>query len=129
VRMQRFELLRTRTSLFHFVVCEHVLRSSMAPPEVMRAQLEHLLDAAPLPQVNLGVLPATTRRYTPFCSFWITEDKYVEIETFSAMIRIDQPREIAIYARVFDHYARNAVYGRQARELINDALTDHRSTT
>jgi hypothetical protein len=43
------------------------------------------------------------------------------------MIRIDQPREIAIYARVFDHYARNADYGRQAGELIRDALRDHRS--
>jgi transcriptional regulator with XRE-family HTH domain len=129
VRMQRFELLRTRTSLFHFVVCEHVLRSSMAPPEVMIAQLEHLLDAAPLPQVHFGVLPTSVRRYTPFCSFWITEDKYVEIETFSAMIRIDQPREIAVYARVFDHYARNAVYGRQALELIKDALSDHLATT
>jgi hypothetical protein len=127
-RMQRFELLRTRTSLFHFVVCEHVLRSSMAPPEVMRAQLEHLLDAARLPQVNLGVLPAAARRYTPFCSFWITEDKYVEIETFSAMIRIDQPREIAIYARVFDHYARNAVYGAQARNLIAASMDDYPAT-
>jgi hypothetical protein len=125
VRMERAALLRTGRRLYHFVVCEHVLRSAMAPPEIMRNQLEHLLDAEPLPRVHLGVLPTSVRRYTPFCSFWITEDRYVEIETFSAIIRIDQPREIAIYARVFDHYARNAVYRDQARELIVDALHDH----
>jgi transcriptional regulator with XRE-family HTH domain len=125
VRMERAALLRTGHRLFHFVVCEHVLRSAMAPPEVMRAQLRHLLDAEPLPQVHLGILPTRARRYTPFCSFWITEDRYVEIETFSAIIRIDQPREIAIYARVFDHYARNAVYGSQARSLIAAAMEDY----
>ncbi len=125
VRMQRAGLLRSGNRLFHFVVCEHVLRSAMAPPEVMRAQLEHLLDAEPLRRVQLGVLPTRVRRYAPFCSFWITDDRHVEIETFSAIINVDQPREIGIYARVFDHYARNAVYGTQARELIAAAMDDH----
>jgi transcriptional regulator with XRE-family HTH domain len=125
VRMQRAALLRTGRRLFHFVICEHVLRSATAPPAVMHAQLQHLLDSEPLPQVHLGVLPASARRYTPFCSFWITEDRYVEIETFSAIIRIDQPREIALYARVFDHYARNAVYGPQARGLITASMDDY----
>jgi transcriptional regulator with XRE-family HTH domain len=125
IRMQRASLLRTGNRLFHFVICENVLRSAMAPPKIMRAQLQHLLDAEPLPSVHLGVLPTAVRRYTPFCSFWITDDRYAEVETFSAIIRIDQPREIAIYARVFDHYARNAVYRDQARALITDALADH----
>ena len=49
----------------------------------------------------------------------------MEIETFSAIIGVDQPREIAIYARVFDHYARSAVYGTEARKLIAAALDDH----
>jgi transcriptional regulator with XRE-family HTH domain len=122
IRMERAALLRTGRRLFHFVVCEHVLRSATAPPDVMRAQLQHLLDAEPLPRVHLGILPSAARRYTPFCSFWITEDRYVEIETFSAIIKVEQPREIAIYARVFDHYARNAVYGSQARSLISASI-------
>jgi transcriptional regulator with XRE-family HTH domain len=125
VRMQRAELLNSGNRLFHFVVCEHVLRSAMAPPDVMRAQLEHLLGAEPLARVQLGILPTRVRRYAPFCSFWITDDRRVEIETFSAIIGVDQPREIAIYARVFDHYARSAVYGTEARKLIAAALDDH----
>jgi hypothetical protein len=94
----------------------------------MHAQLEHLLDAEPLPRVSLGILPTRVRRYAPFCSFWITDDRRVEVETFSAIISIDQPREIAVYARVFDHYARSAVYGVHARALIAAAMNDQPGT-
>jgi hypothetical protein len=40
------------------------------------------------------------------------------METFSAIIKVTQPHEIAIYAKVFDYYARLAVYHDQARALI-----------
>jgi hypothetical protein len=58
------------------------------------------------------------------CGFFIVDDRYVEVETFSAIARLTQPGEIAVYAKVFDHYARLAVYGGQARDLITRALND-----
>jgi transcriptional regulator with XRE-family HTH domain len=124
VRMQRAELLHRGNRLFHFVVCEAALRTAMAPPGVMREQFEHLLDSTRLPRVRIGILPRTERQYMPLCEFWILDDDVVETETYSAAIRVEQPAEIAMYAKVFDHYARAAVYGDEARRLIGNAIAE-----
>ncbi|MCI0690162.1 MAG: helix-turn-helix transcriptional regulator [Sporichthyaceae bacterium] len=123
-RMRRTELIRSGDRLFHFVVCENALRAGLAPPEVMYAQLRHLLEVQNLTRVHLGILPTSVRRYMPMCEFWIIDDRQVTTETFSAIITIDQPREIAVYAKVFDHYARHAIYGPVARDLITEAAND-----
>jgi hypothetical protein len=59
-----------------------------------------------------------------FGGFWIFDDREVQIETYSAAVRITQPREIALYAKVFEHYPRRAVYGQQAADLISEAIGD-----
>ncbi|WP_067574776.1 helix-turn-helix domain-containing protein [Nocardia acidivorans] len=130
VRMQRAELLRS-SRVFHMILCENVLRVGVAPPEVAAEQLRHLLTIMEYPHVRLGVLPTHVRQYMPICEFWITDNAEVEIETYSAILRIEQPSEVAVYAKVFDHYARQAIYGRRARQLIEQAISDlrqHRST-
>lgn len=131
VRMQRVELLRS-ARVFHMILCENVLRIGVTPPDIAVGQLEHLLTIMDYPHVRLGILPTHVRQYMPVCEFWITDAAEVEIETYSAILRIEQPSEIAVYAKVFDHYARSAVYGRRARQLIQRAINDlrqHRSTT
>lgn len=121
-RQERAKLMLSGDKLFHFVLLESVLTTCVAPPEVMRDQLRHLLDALPLPRVHLGIIPALTRVYMPMCGFDIIDDRYVEIETFSAIVRVNQPHEIAVYAKVFDHYARLAVYHDKARALITQHI-------
>ncbi|MET8874205.1 helix-turn-helix transcriptional regulator [Nocardia sp. NPDC004604] len=130
VRMQRGALLRS-ARVFHMILCENVLRIGVVPPEVAANQLQHLLTIMDYPHVRLGILPAHVRQYMPVCEFWITDNTEVEIETYSAILRIEQPSEVAVYTKVFDHYARQAVYGRRARQLIERALGElrqHRST-
>ncbi len=123
-RLERARLMHTGERLFHFVLLETVLTSPIVPPEVMRAQLHHLQTLLRLPNVHLGIVPAHIRRYMPMCGFFIVDDRYAEVETFSAIVSVTQPSEIAIYAKVFDHYARLAVYDDQARALIADAADD-----
>jgi hypothetical protein len=62
--------------------------------------------------------------YMTFCGFWIFDNRVVQLETYSAAITVTQPREIARYAKVFEHYSDRAVYGQQARDLISQALAD-----
>lgn len=131
-RMERAKLMLSGNRLFHFVLLENVLKSQVAPPEVMAAQLLHLLSVLPIPKVQLGIVPSTAQVYMPMCAFFIVDDRYVEMETFSAIVRVTQPREIAVYAKVFDHYSRQAVYNDQARSLITRAIDDleqHRETS
>lgn len=123
-RQERTRLLFSGDKLFDFVLAENVLTTCVAPASVMQAQLRHLLKILPLPQVHLGILPKYSRSYMPMCGFEIVDDRYVEIETFSAIIKVTQPQEIALYAKVYDQYSRLAVYHDRARTLINRALQD-----
>ena len=124
VRMERAKLLLSGERLFHVVLGEHALRAALAGRDVMEGQLHHLLEISRLPRLRLGILPTLARHYMTFCGFWIFDDREAQIETYSAAVRITQPREIAMYAKVFEHYSRRAVYGQQARDLISQAIAD-----
>ncbi|GAA0946442.1 helix-turn-helix transcriptional regulator [Nonomuraea longicatena] len=123
LRMERGQLLRSG-KLFHFVIMQSALAPGVVPADVMRSQLEYLLEAQALPGVRLGILPSRVRHYMALCEFWITDDACVEVETFSAILKIERPGEIAVYAKVFDHYAQQAVYGESSRDVIHEMLRD-----
>jgi len=123
-RMERGRLLLSGDRLFHFVLGEHALRAALAEPDVMAEQLRHLLEVSRLPRLRLGILPTRIRHYMTFCGFWIFDNRVVQLETYSAAITITQPREIAMYAKVFEHYSSRALYGQQARDLIGQVLAD-----
>jgi transcriptional regulator with XRE-family HTH domain len=124
VRMERARLLLSGERVFHVVLGEHALRAALADRKVMEDQLRHLLEISSLPRLRLGILPTLVRHYMTFCGFWIFDDREAQIETYSAAVRITQPGEIAMYAKVFEHYAGRAVYGQQARGLISQAIAD-----
>ena len=124
VRMARAQLLQSGDRLFHFVLGEHALRAALADQDVMEEQLRHLQEMSRLPRLRLGILPTCVRHYMTLCGFWIFDDREVHIETYSAAVRITQPREIAMYAKVFEHYSRRAIYGQEARDLISSIIAD-----
>jgi transcriptional regulator with XRE-family HTH domain len=124
VRMERARLLLSGERLFHVVLGEHALRAALADRDVMEEQLGHLLEVSRLPRLRLGVLPTRARHYMTFGGFWIFDDREAQVETYSAAVRITQPSEIAMYAKVFEHYSRRAAYGEDARALISQAIAD-----
>lgn len=121
-RMERARVFRSGDRLYHAVILENVLNAGVAPADVMIDQLRHMLELQTAPTLHLGIVPTGVRRYMPMCEFNIVDDREVRVETFSAIIRVTRPREIAVYAKVFDHYARQAVYGQAAAEFIQRAL-------
>ena len=121
-RMERSRLIRSGDRKYHAVVLQNVLNAGVVSAEIIIGQLRHMLAMQQSPNLHLGILPSGKRRYMPMCEFNIRDDSEVTVETFSAIMRVTQPREIAVYARVFDHYARQAVYGRTAGDLIREAL-------
>jgi transcriptional regulator with XRE-family HTH domain len=124
VRMARARLLLSGERLFHVVLGEHALYAGLADREVMENQLRRLLELSRLPRLRLGILPTRARHYMTFGGFWILDDREAQIETYSAAVRITQPSEIAMYAKVFEHYSQRAVYGQQASALIRVAIAD-----
>jgi Domain of unknown function (DUF5753) len=75
--------------------------------------------------VSLGIIPATAPR-TTFASvgFWIYDDAMVGVETPTASLEVTQPREIQMYAKMFEQLKASAVYGKPARDMVNQAIAD-----
>ena len=125
-RLARQKVLYSGRRRFIVVLAEQVLRTRLGTPEVMAAQLEHLLELMRLPNLSVGIIPAMAERYTVAqVPFWIWDDAYVTIETVTARLEITRPDEVTMYATVFDQLRQSAVYGSQAHELISDVIADH----
>lgn len=124
-RMERQHVLYTGKRRFLFLIEEQVLRTRVGDSAIMIGQLDRLLAAMSLPRVSLGIIPSRGERHSlAQGSFWIFDDSRVHVETVSASLDIRQPREIALYARVFERLQRSAVYGHDARRLIALAMSD-----
>jgi transcriptional regulator with XRE-family HTH domain len=124
-RMERQRVLYTGERQFQVVMEEQVLRTRVGDADVMTGQLDRLLAVMSLPRVRIGIIPAMGERHSlTQGSFWMFDDSRVRVETVSASLTITQPRDIALYSRVFELLQRSAVHGREARQLISRALRD-----
>jgi len=110
LRMQRQEvILRPDPIELWLILDEAVIRRTMGPPEMMRAQLNHLADASQWPNVTLQVLP--------FCAgphpclngpFVIIEfpDRFdpdvVYTEGVAGQAYVERDREVRARAEAFD---------------------------
>jgi len=118
-------VLYTGQREFQVIVEEQVLRTRVGDADVMAGQLDRLLAVMSLPRVRIGIIPAAGERHSlTQGSFWMFDDSRVRIETVSASLTITQPRDITLYARVFELLQQSALYGREARRLIGGALRD-----
>ncbi|TDC78483.1 helix-turn-helix domain-containing protein [Streptomyces hainanensis] len=122
-RMARQRVVYEGDHRFAVLLEESVLRARIGGPDVMAAQLGHLLVAANLPRVSLGIIPSSVdRAMWPVEGFWIFDEELIKVELATAGVTVTQPREIAIYARTFKALADMAVYGAGARSVITEAI-------
>lgn len=121
-RMQRQHLLYRRGRQFRFVLAQQALTTRVGDPDVMIGQLDRLLTVQSLPGVTVGIIPAAADYLVPTNQFIIYDDRLVHIESISAELTVNQPREIALYVRAFDELSRQAVFGRAAASLIREAV-------
>lgn len=124
-RMARQQVLYTGDRRFLFVIEEQTLRTRVGSADVMLGQLDRVLAVMSLPRVSLGIIPtAGDRQCLAQGSYWIFDERLVQLETMSAGIEVTQPREIEVYVRAFGLLQESAVYGRSARELIGRAIAE-----
>jgi hypothetical protein len=60
----------------------------------------------------------------PASQFTMFDDRLVNVETISAELSVTQPREIALYPKVFQELSTLATYGQEARSLIRAAMAE-----
>lgn len=105
------------------VLEEAALHNRIGSVEMMAGQLGHLINAASLPNIAVGIIPPDIDRImwsSP--GFWIFDEERVLVETPTAELTITQPGEIEIYGRTFAALSDMAVRGAAARSLITAAI-------
>ncbi|MEU0507151.1 helix-turn-helix transcriptional regulator [Nocardia sp. NPDC005998] len=125
-RMQRQQVLYQRDHLFHFVIAEQALYTTVGDDQTMIGQLDRLLAVQGMPRVTLGIVPFMAPFETATTSFLMFDSKMVLVEGVTAELSITQPREIKVYHRTFDILVGQSVTGEAARKLIGAALDKRR---
>ncbi|WP_280201125.1 helix-turn-helix domain-containing protein [Nocardia cyriacigeorgica] len=121
-RMERQRVLHQGRHRFYLLVGEQALRTTVGSNDVMAGQLNHLLSLMSLPRLVFGIVPAGSSFFRRTTDFVIYDRRKVLVETITAESAITQPREIALYEKVFTALADQAVHGDAARELITAEL-------
>lgn len=108
------------------MIWEAALRQLIGGPEVMRGQLNHLLDVSALPNVRLQVLPFRAGAHacapSPFTIISFAEADAVDVihmDTIGSTVWVESPAESPMYHTFFERTARQALAPRDSLTLID----------
>jgi len=106
---------------FVFVVTEAALRTWPGTAD-MGDQLGQVLAVAGRPNVRLGVVPLdVVVPRVPLYGFTVVDDRAVWVETFTSELTLTHPGDVVAYAECFAAFEEAAVFGQQARALVERA--------
>ncbi|WP_328539641.1 helix-turn-helix domain-containing protein [Streptomyces sp. NBC_00344] len=128
LRMERQSLLtRPDAPSFWVVMDETVLRRHAGGPEVMRAQVDRLLQAADQPHITLQIAefsgghhPGT---YGPFVLFRFAVPELPDMvysEYLTGAVYLDARQEVAAHLEVMDRMAAQAATAQRTKEILKD---------
>ncbi|MET8856960.1 MULTISPECIES: helix-turn-helix transcriptional regulator [unclassified Streptomyces] len=128
LRMQRQDLLtREDAPRIWVVMDETVLRRTIGGPEVMRAQIDKLLQATKLPHVTLQVIPFSSGphpgTYGPFVLFRFAMPELPDMvysEYLTGAVYLDARSEVATHLEVMDRMAAQAATAHRTKEILRD---------
>ncbi|MEU3982754.1 helix-turn-helix transcriptional regulator [Streptomyces sp. NPDC026672] len=128
LRMQRQDLLtRPDAPRFWAVMDETALRRPVGGPEVMREQIDKLLDATKLPNVTLQVAPFADGphpgTYGPFVLFRFAMSELPDMvysEYLTGAVYLDARSEVATHLEVMDRMAAQAATAHRTKEILRD---------
>ncbi|MGW2822529.1 helix-turn-helix domain-containing protein [Streptomyces sp. NPDC001443] len=128
LRMQRQGLLTRQDAPRLWVVMdETVLRRPVGDAEVMRAQVDKLLDAMKLPNVTLQVAPFANGphpgTYGPFVLFRFAMPELPDMvysEYLTGAVYLDARSEVATHLEVMDRMAAQAATAHRTKEILQD---------
>ncbi|MGW5518400.1 helix-turn-helix domain-containing protein [Nocardia africana] len=126
-RMERQRILYQAGRMFHFLIAEQSLYTTIGSEETMQGQLDRLYSIIGMPRFTLGIVPRAAEGKVVVENCVIFDNRLVKVEGHAAELTITQPREVTLYGRAFDLLAGQSVTGDAARELIRKALESRRT--
>ncbi|MET8574901.1 helix-turn-helix transcriptional regulator [Streptomyces sp. NPDC005012] len=133
LRMRRQELLtKSDAPRFWVVMDETALRRPVGGPEVMRAQIDRLLEAADLPHVTLQVAEFSVGphagTYGPFVLFRFAVPELPDMvysEYLTGAVYLDARAEVAAHLEVMDRMAAAAATAQRTKEILRDLREEY----
>ncbi|GAA3035315.1 helix-turn-helix domain-containing protein [Streptomyces glomeratus] len=128
LRMQRQALLTRDNAPRIWVVTEETaLRRPVAGPEVMRAQVDRLLEVTQLPHVTLQVIEFSSGphpgTYGPFVLFRFAMPELPDMvysEYLTGAVYLDARTEVANHLEVMDRMAAQAATAQRTKEILEN---------
>ncbi|MFE0104361.1 helix-turn-helix domain-containing protein [Streptomyces sp. NPDC059009] len=128
LRMERQSLLtREDAPRLWVVMDETVLRRPVGGPEVMRGQIDRLLEATELPHVTLQVVPFASGphpgTFGPFVLFRFAMPELPDMvysEYLTGAVYLDARTEVATHLEVMDRMAAQAATAQRTKEILRD---------
>lgn len=126
VRLQRQTVLDLPGHRFHMLIGEEALLRTVGNAEIMTAQIRSLTQTLPeRDHVKIGIIPLNAEFTAPTTNFVTQESTGVDIEAVTGAVEATDEKEIALAGRTFDLLATQAVYGQDARAILDLALAGH----
>lgn len=119
--MQRQQVLHDGEHHYDVVLGEQALYTNIGGPEVMREQMGRILRDIDLPSLNLGIIPTSAVvDMLPVHAFNLHGDE-VHVELVSSGLNVTEPAELALYRKAFSRLSDAALYGEEAKRLLQKA--------
>jgi transcriptional regulator with XRE-family HTH domain len=125
-------LTRPNPPSLHVVLDEAVLHRVVGSPEIMRAQLNRVVEAMALPNVKIQIIPYASGAHPALDSvFTLLEfsrpaSDVIYVEGLVGHIYLEQARDVRRYSDVFDRLSVMALSQRKSRELLRKVITKHK---
>jgi transcriptional regulator with XRE-family HTH domain len=128
VRVERQAQLRDRVPHAVLIMTEGALRWQAGSPALMADQVEAIITATELPNVEIGIIPYTTpATLFPRHGFHIYDHDAVIIGTEAGMATITDPDDITRHEHMFTRLQDIASTGPAARAALRRIAADYRN--
>ena len=133
LRLARQDLLRRPAPPEYWVVLEEtVLRRPIGGPDVMRGQVEYLIECAARPNITIQVLPFSAgwhpAMYGMFNLFRFPDDAIPDVvysEGLTSAYYLNKTEETAKYTEALDRMAAQAATPDQSISILREILKEH----
>lgn len=132
LRMNRQRLLtRPDPPRLWAVIDEAALRRAIGGPDVIRAQLQHLITMTKLPNVTIQVMPFRSGGHAAECGAFIILrfaepdlPDVVYVEHLTGALYLDKREDVDRYAEVMDRLAVQAEEPDDTPDILNEIIAD-----
>jgi transcriptional regulator with XRE-family HTH domain len=133
LRLARQDLLKRPAPPEYWVVLEEtVLRRPIGGPDVMRGQIEYLIESAARPNITLQVLPFAAgwhpAMYGMFNLFRFPDDAIPDVvysESLTSAYYLNKPEETTRYTEALDRMAAQAATPDQSVSILREIPKEH----